>query len=98
MENNLTYETIFPHNFAALRAGDQRDLLKPALRAAATSAHAYPASVAYFESPNGYSTFLDRLLYADIKTYLVELLMKQDQMSMAASIESRVPFLDHKLV
>src|SRR5262249_44349686 len=26
------------------------------------------------------------------------LLMKQDQMSMAASIESRVPFLDHKLV
>src|SRR4029077_11696515 len=34
----------------------------------------------------------------DIKTYLVELLMKQDQMSMAASIESRVPFLDHELV
>ena len=41
---------------------------------------------------------LDRLLYADTKTYLHELLMKQDQMSMAASIESRVPFLDHKLV
>jgi asparagine synthase (glutamine-hydrolysing) len=41
---------------------------------------------------------LDKLLYADIKTYLHELLMKQDQMSMAASIESRVPFLDHKLV
>jgi asparagine synthase (glutamine-hydrolysing) len=33
-----------------------------------------------------------------MKTYLVELLMKQDQMSMAASVESRVPFLDHKLV
>jgi asparagine synthase (glutamine-hydrolysing) len=29
---------------------------------------------------------------------LVELLMKQDQMSMAASIESRVPFRDHLLV
>jgi asparagine synthase (glutamine-hydrolysing) len=41
---------------------------------------------------------LDQLLYADTKTYLQELLMKQDQMSMAASIESRVPFLDHKLV
>ena len=48
--------------------------------------------------PTGTSTLLDRLLYADIKTYLVELLMKQDQMSMATSIESRVPFLDHKLV
>ncbi|MBX3298141.1 MAG: asparagine synthase (glutamine-hydrolyzing) [Acidobacteria bacterium] len=40
---------------------------------------------------------LDRLLYVDTKTYLHELLMKQDQMSMAASIESRVPFLDHRL-
>jgi asparagine synthase (glutamine-hydrolysing) len=44
------------------------------------------------------NSFLDRLLYADIKTYLHELLMKQDQMSMATSVESRVPFLDHKLV
>ena len=35
------------------------------------------------------------MLYADQKTYLVELLMKQDRMSMACSIESRVPFLDH---
>jgi asparagine synthase (glutamine-hydrolysing) len=41
---------------------------------------------------------LARTLFADQKTYLVELLMKQDQMSMAASIESRVPFLDHPLV
>ncbi len=44
------------------------------------------------------SPVLSRLLYADQKTYLVELLMKQDQMSMACSIESRVPFLDHKFV
>jgi asparagine synthase (glutamine-hydrolysing) len=41
---------------------------------------------------------LARTLYADQKTYLVELLLKQDRMSMAASIESRVPFLDHTLV
>jgi asparagine synthase (glutamine-hydrolysing) len=43
-------------------------------------------------------SLLQRMLYADQKTYLVELLMKQDQMSMASSIESRVPFLDHTLV
>lgn len=41
---------------------------------------------------------LERLLHLDIRTYLHELLMKQDQMSMSASIESRVPFLDHELV
>ena len=44
------------------------------------------------------ATALRRMLYADQKTYLVELLMKQDQMSMSTSIESRVPFLDHHLV
>jgi asparagine synthase (glutamine-hydrolysing) len=44
------------------------------------------------------SSSLQRMLYADQKTYLVELLMKQDQMSMACSIESRVPFLDHPFV
>jgi len=44
------------------------------------------------------SSMLQRMLYADQKTYLVELLMKQDQMSMATSIESRVPLLDHQLV
>ena len=41
---------------------------------------------------------LARLLFTDQKAYLVELLMKQDQMSMATSIESRVPFLDHEFV
>lgn len=41
---------------------------------------------------------LERMAHADIQTYLVELLMKQDQMSMAASVESRVPFLDHPFV
>jgi asparagine synthase (glutamine-hydrolysing) len=41
---------------------------------------------------------LDRMSRADLQNYLVRLLMKQDQMSMAASIESRVPFLDHGLV
>ena len=49
-------------------------------------------------NPRSGSSLLDRMLYADQKTYLVELLMKQDQMSMACSIESRVPILDHSFV
>jgi len=91
-------ESMFFDNFASIRLADQQRLLTPRFGAAATREAAYAASLGYFNAPNGGSTFLDRLLYADIKTYLVELLMKQDQMSMAASIESRVPFLDHKLV
>jgi asparagine synthase (glutamine-hydrolysing) len=43
-------------------------------------------------------SLLTRLLYVDTLSYLHELLMKQDQMSMAASIESRVPFLDRPLI
>jgi asparagine synthase (glutamine-hydrolysing) len=91
-------EAMIFDNFASIRIADQQALLAPDLRAAATHAGAYGSSVGYFHKLNGASTLLDRLLYSDIKTYLVELLMKQDQMSMATSIESRVPFLDHKLV
>ncbi len=85
-------------NFAAVRLHDQQRLLAPRLRTLANPEQAYGRSIAEFHRPLDGSTFLDRVLYADTKTYLVELLMKQDQMSMAASIESRVPFLDHKLV
>ena len=93
-----TPEAMVFDNFAAVRLADQQTLLAPRLRASATRAAAYGTSVVCFNTPNDNSTLLDRLLYTDVKTYLVELLMKQDQMSMAASIESRVPFLDHKLV
>jgi asparagine synthase (glutamine-hydrolysing) len=42
---------------------------------------------------------LNRMLYADAKVWLPEdLLLKADKATMAASIELRVPFLDHKLV
>ncbi len=42
---------------------------------------------------------LKRMLYADLKVWLPDnLLLRGDQMTMAASIEERVPFLDHKLV
>jgi asparagine synthase (glutamine-hydrolysing) len=93
-----TPESMFYDNFASVRLKDQRELLSVDRRAAATTANAYAASASFFRQLNGHTTFLDRLLYADIKTYLVELLMKQDQMSMASSIESRVPFLDHTFV
>jgi asparagine synthase (glutamine-hydrolysing) len=56
----------------------------------------YAEGLRYWEEHHG--TLLERMSYADVATHLVELLMKQDQMSMAASLESRVPYLDHQVV
>ena len=93
-----TPELMFFDNFASIGLRRQASLLAPRLGLLATQENAYAPSRGYFDAPNGDSSVLDRVLYTDLKTYLVELLMKQDQMSMAASIESRVPLLDHHLV
>jgi asparagine synthase (glutamine-hydrolysing) len=90
----LTFESLFLDNFySAFSAEDQKGLAKHA----ANPDSAYAAYMSYRHQRDSADP-LTRLLYADQKTYLVELLMKQDQMSMACSIESRVPFLDHPLV
>lgn len=84
----------FDNFYSAFSAAEQNELLTPQAKDSADDA--YADSMTIWNRSNG--ELLHRLLYTDIKTYLVELLMKQDQMSMAASIESRVPFLDHTLV
>ena len=84
----------FDNFYSAFSASDQDELFTPDAKQCA--GEAYAGSMRYWNDSTG--DLLHRLLYTDIKTYLVELLMKQDQMSMAASIESRVPFLDHALV
>jgi asparagine synthase (glutamine-hydrolysing) len=84
----------FDNFYSAFSAAEQAELLTDDARQ--RGGDAYAGSLQHWNASSG--DLLHRLLYTDIKTYLVELLMKQDQMSMAASIESRVPFLDHELV
>lgn len=84
----------FDNFYSAFSASEFPELLTP--EALASAGQAYAGSMDPWERSQG--DLLHRLLYTDINSYLIELLMKQDQMSMAASIESRVPFLDHPLV
>ncbi len=90
-------ESIYFDNFAVFPRSMQPDLLSPETRERVGTLDPYARLTQAFEQTDA-NSMLERLLYADIKTYLHELLMKQDQMSMATSVESRVPFLDHKLV
>jgi asparagine synthase (glutamine-hydrolysing) len=92
-----SWTSLYFDNFlSAFNQADQSTLLTDEFRNSIRAGSAYCNVQGYWEKSSG--DLLQRLLYTDIKTYLVELLMKQDNMSMAASIESRVPFLDHVLV
>lgn len=90
-------ESLYFDNFAIFNKKMQSELLSDETKAKISDRNPYKFINHWFEAENA-KELLDKLLYVDTKTYMQELLMKQDQMSMAASIESRVPFLDHELV
>jgi asparagine synthase (glutamine-hydrolysing) len=90
-------ESLYFDNFAVFSKAQQLSLLTASAQEHVGGVDPYKHLRGYLDDTDA-SSLLNQLLYVDTKTYLQELLMKQDQMSMAASIESRVPFLDHKLV
>ena len=85
---------LFFENFAVFSEARQRALFLDPGRL--DSRDPYTTGLRFYNEAAGSS--LQKMSHSDMQTYLVELLMKQDQMSMAASIESRVPYLDHELV
>ena len=94
----LAYEPgprgLFFDNFSVFPESLQQSLLLDRQRL--STGDPYAEGLRYWDEHHG--TLLERMSYADVATHLVELLMKQDQMSMAASLESRVPYLDHQVV
>lgn len=74
------------------------DLYSPELRDELASEHAWSEHEGYMRDAPA-ADFLDKALYTDWKTFLPELnLAYSDKLSMAASVETRVPFLDNEIV
>jgi asparagine synthase (glutamine-hydrolysing) len=84
--------------FASFSREERENLFAPQFLAQVDPAHPAQVFESYLEKQRE-RTPLKRMLYADLKVWLPDnLLLRGDLMTMAASIEERVPFLDHKLV
>ncbi|HEY4097019.1 MAG TPA: asparagine synthase (glutamine-hydrolyzing) [Baekduia sp.] len=74
------------------------ELLAPELRAGAAAAHTRRSMDACYAEAAALPE-LDRILYANLRTYLPDdLSVKVDRMTMAHSLEARSPFLDTALI
>ena len=84
--------------FASFSREERESLFAPEFLAQVDPAHPARVFAAYLEKVRD-RTPLKRMLYADLKVWLPDnLLLRGDLMTMAASIEERGPFLDHRLV
>jgi asparagine synthase (glutamine-hydrolysing) len=84
--------------FASFSREERESLFAPEFLAQVDPSHPARVFESYFEKVRDRSP-LKRMLYADLKVWLPDnLLLRGDLMTMAASIEERVPFLDHRFV
>lgn len=93
---------VFWGGAEALYESQKKSLLSPALRKqfdGFTSWEALRPYRRFFEENAREASEMNWMTYLDLKYRLPELLlMRVDKMSMAVSLEGRVPFLDHKFV
>ena len=100
LKNKGNIQSMFQYFSAEHRAIMATAFMKPDLANTLMKGFNYDKAVAnrklLYESLNG-SNF-DRQIKYELSSYLPDLLIRQDKMSMAHSIENRVPFLDNEVV
>ncbi|NWJ51754.1 MAG: asparagine synthase (glutamine-hydrolyzing) [Bacteroidetes bacterium] len=101
IKNNLTHpRNLFSYLNATKRAVMSTAYMHPSiaskLRSGFNTLKAVESRISLYNSLSG-STF-DKQVKYEMQTYLPDLLVRQDKMSMAHSIENRVPFLDNEVV
>lgn len=95
---SLPPEEAFLMNATYLDGRQRAELLAPSLADASGDDEAYAVHRGLL-AETGHADLLNRMLHLDLRTFMVSLnLLYNDKMSMASSVEVRVPFLDRELV
>ncbi|PYS24288.1 MAG: asparagine synthase (glutamine-hydrolyzing) [Acidobacteria bacterium] len=95
-------ESLFQGGFMIFDETTKRNVLSPAMRAQRNGTSSYEVVREYEETimtARPQSDYAARMTYLELKLRLPELLlMRVDKITMATSVEARVPFLDHHLI
>jgi len=94
---SLAPPDYFLMNSTYMTEAQKATLYAPALRQRINGNHAWDEHLSHFARVSD-ADFLNQMLYVDTKAFMVSLnLTYNDKMSMASSVEVRVPFLDWQL-
>jgi asparagine synthase (glutamine-hydrolysing) len=94
---SLPPQDAFLMNCTYFDETQKANLYTPNIRAKLNGSQPWQQHRSYFDRIT-HADFLNQMLYLDIKAFLVSLnLTYNDKMSMASSVEVRVPFLDREL-
>jgi asparagine synthase (glutamine-hydrolysing) len=78
---------------------NKNELYVPKIREQMNNIDSHDIYQEYFEKMDGHLNPINKVSYMDLKTHLGDILMRDvDAMSMAFSLETRIPLIDHKLV